>query len=306
MFYLEIFTGIKMSYTVKKTLSILVLLFGAFVWGVAFVAQRQASNIGAFTLLAARSFLGSFALLPVIGIKSLFGGNKKSASNSKNLWKGGILCGIALAVASALQQIGIADTTAGKAGFITALYIVLVPIIGIFFKRKASFPVWIGVAVATAGMYFLCVEGGFSIAKGDYFILGCALCFSVQIMLVDHFAPKVDGVKLACIQFFTCGVVSLVPALIFEQPTLAVLQSAWMPILYLGLVSSGVGYTLQIVGQKNIPPALASLIMSLESVFAVLSGWLILQETLSTREMLGCGLMFVALVLAQINPKKEK
>lgn len=295
-----------MKYTVKKTISILLLLLAAFVWGVAFVAQRQGTNIGPFTLLASRSFLGSVALLPIIGIQSLFGTKITSSSNSKNLWKGGILCGIALAVASALQQIGIADTTAGKAGFITALYIVLVPIIGIFFKRKASFPVWIGVVVATVGMYFLCVEGGFSIAKGDYFILGCALCFSVQIMLVDHFAPKVDGVKLACIQFFTCGVVSLVPALIFEHPTLAVIQSAWMPILYLGLVSSGVGYTLQIVGQKNIPPALASLIMSLESVFAVLSGWLILQETLSKREMLGCALMFIAIVLAQINPKKEK
>ena len=295
-----------MNYTVKKTLSILILILTAFVWGVAFVAQRKGTNIGPFTLLSARSFLGSIALLPIIGVQSLFGTKKKTTAVTKTLWKGGILCGVALAVASALQQIGIADTTAGKAGFITALYIVLVPIIGIFFKRKASFPVWIGVVVATVGMYFLCVEGGFSIAKGDYFILGCALCFSVQIMLVDHFAPKVDGVKLACIQFFTCGVVSLIPALIFEHPTLAVIQSAWVPILYLGLISSGVGYTLQIVGQKNVPPALASLIMSLESVFAVLSGWIILQETLSKREMLGCALMFIAIVLAQINPKKEK
>ncbi len=297
-----------MNYTVKKTISILLLILTAFVWGVAFVAQRQGTNIniGPFTLLSARSFLGSIALLPIIGMQSLFGTKKKTTAVTKTLWKGGILCGIALAVASALQQIGIADTTAGKAGFITALYIVIVPVIGIFFKRKASFPVWIGVVVATVGMYFLCVEGGFSIAKGDYFILGCALCFSVQIMLVDHFAPKVDGVKLACIQFFTCGVVSLIPALIFEHPTLAVIQSAWMPILYLGLVSSGVGYTLQIVAQKNVPPALASLIMSLESVFAVLSGWLILQETLSKREMLGCALMFIAIILAQINPKKEK
>ena len=249
-----------MNYTVKKTLSILILILTAFVWGVAFVAQRKGTNIGPFTLLSARSFLGSIALLPIIGVQSLFGTKKKTTAVTKTLWKGGILCGVALAVASALQQIGIADTTAGKAGFITALYIVLVPIIGIFFKRKASFPVWIGVVVATVGMYFLCVEGGFSIAKGDYFILGCALCFSVQIMLVDHFAPKVDGVKLACIQFFTCGVVSLIPALIFEHPTLAVIQSAWVPILYLGLISSGVGYTLQIVGQKNVPPALASLI----------------------------------------------
>lgn len=295
-----------MNYTVKKILSILILLFGAFVWGVAFVAQRQGSIIGPFTLLSARSLLGGVALLPVIGMQSLFGTKKKTTAVTKTLWKGGILCGIALAVASALQQIGIADTSAGKAGFITALYIVIVPIIGIFFKRKASFPVWIGVAIATAGMYFLCVEGGFSVSKGDYLLLGCALCFSIQIMLVDHFAPKVDGVKLACIQFLTCGVVSLVPALIFEHPTIAVLQSAWMPILYLGLVSSAVGYTLQIIGQKNVPPALASLIMSLESVFAVLSGWIILDESLSRREMFGCALMFVAIILAQINPKKEK
>lgn len=295
-----------MKSTVKKTLSLATLILTAIVWGVAFVAQRQGSeSIGAFTLLSSRSFIAVAALLPVIGIRSLFGGKKSSHSSRKTLWVGGILCGIALATASALQQIGINYTTAGKAGFITALYIVIVPIIAVFFKKRASLFVWIGVVLATAGMYFLCMDSGFSVSKGDMFVFGCAFCFSVQIMLVDHFAPKVDGVKLACVQFFVCGAVCVLPALILEQPTVQVFKDAMFPILYLGLISSGVGYTLQIVAQKHVQPALASLVMSLESVFAVLSGWLILDETLSQREIIGCVLMFAAILLAQIKLKKE-
>lgn len=296
-----------MNYAVKKTISIFLLILTAVIWGVAFVAQSQGSDsVGAFTFLASRSFIASAALLPVIGVKSLFGTKKKSAQSSKLLWKGGILCGIALAVASVLQQIGIGETTVGKAGFITALYIVIVPIIGLFFKKKVSFPLWMGVFLAAVGAYLLCVTGGFTVSKGDWYVLACAFCFSIQIMLVDHFAPKVDGIKLACIEFFVCGLVSVVPALIFEHPTLSSLQSAAMPVLYTGLLSSAVGYTLQIIAQKNVPPALASLIMSLESVFAALAGWLLLNQTLSVREMIGCALMFVAIILAQINPKKEK
>ncbi len=296
-----------MNYAVKKTISIFLLIITSVIWGVAFVAQSQGSDtVGPFTFLAARSLIASAALLPVIGVQSLFGTKKKSAASSKLLWKGGALCGIALAVASVLQQIGIAETSVGKAGFITALYIVIVPIIGLFFKKKVSFPLWAGVVLATVGAYLLCVTEEFTVAKGDWYVLACAFCFSVQIMLVDHFAPKVDGIKLACIEFLVCGVISLVPALIFEQPSFSDLQSAAMPILYTGLLSSAVGYTLQIIAQKNVPPALASLIMSLESVFAALAGWLLLQQTLQIREMIGCALMFVAIILAQINPKKEK
>lgn len=296
-----------MNYAVKKTASIFLLLLASVIWGVAFVAQSKGSDtVGPFTFLAARSLIASAALLPVIGAQSLLSSKKKSSSATKTLWKGGALCGIALAVASVLQQIGIAHTTVGKAGFITALYIVIVPIIGLFFKKKVAFPVWAGVALAAVGAYLLCVTGKFTVAKGDLYVLACAFCFSVQIMLVDHFAPKADGIKLACIEFLVCGVISLVPALIFEQPSLSALQSAAIPILYTGLLSSAVGYTLQIMGQKNVPPALASLIMSLEAVFAALAGWLLLDQTLQIREMIGCALMFIAIILAQINPKKEK
>lgn len=296
-----------MSYTVKKTLSILLLLITALIWGTAFVAQSQGSgSVGPFTFTASRFLIGGVALLPVIGAQSLFGTKKKTTAVTKTLWKGGILCGIALAVASALQQIGIGHTTVGKAGFLTALYIVIVPIISLFFRKKASFPLWIGVLLATVGTYLLCVGGGkFSVSKGDWYVLACALCFSIQIMLVDHYAPKVNGIKLACIQFITAGAVCVIPAIILEHPTWAALQAASMPILYTGLVSSAIGYTLQIIAQKNVSPSLASLIMSLESVFAALAGWIILKQTLSVPEIIGCALMFIAIILAQINTKKE-
>ncbi len=297
-----------MNYTVKKTLSILLLLVASVVWGLAFVAQSKGSgSVGPFTFTASRFLIGGVALLPIIGVQSLFGTKKKTTAVTKTLWKGGILCGMALAVASVLQQIGIGHTTVGKAGFITALYIIIVPIISIFFRKKPSFPLWIGVALATVGIYLLCMGGGkFTVAKGDLYVLACALCFSVQIMLVDHFAPKLDGIKLACIQFITAGALCVIPAVILEHPTLASLKAALIPILYTGLISSAVGYTLQIIGQKNVPPALASLLMSLESVFAVLAGWVLLNQYLSVPEMIGCALMFVAIILAQINPKKEK
>ena len=286
----------------------MLLLVASVVWGLAFVAQSEGSgSVGPFTFTASRFLIGGVALLPIIGVQSLFGTKKKTTAVTKTLWKGGILCGVALAVASVLQQIGIGHTTVGKAGFITALYISIVPITSMFFRKKPSFPLWIGVALATVGIYLLCMGGGkFTVAKGDLYVLACALCFSVQIMLVDHFAPKLDGIKLACIQFITAGALCVIPAVILEHPTLASLKAALIPILYTGLISSAVGYTLQIIGQKNVPPALASLLMSLESVFAVLAGWVLLNQYLSVPEMIGCALMFVAIILAQINPKKEK
>ena len=205
-------------------------------------------------------------------------------------------------IASAFQQIGMGDpnTTVGKAGFITALYIVIVPLAGLFLKKKVPISVWLGVALATFGMYLLCINDGLTISYGDFLVLICALCFSVQILIVDYFSPKTDGVKLACIEFFTCGTLSAVMMLITETPTWDSVLEAWLPILYAGLFSSAVGYTLQIVAQKNVPPTAASLLMSLESVFSVLAGWVILNQAMTGRELLGCVLVFAAVLLAQI------
>ena len=288
----------------KKWGSVLLLLLTAVIWGVAFVAQSVGGDsVGPFTFLASRSFIAGLALLPVIAWRNRRATAAKTTSaSSRTLWLGGILCGAALMIASAFQQIGIGDpnTTVGKAGFITALYIVIVPLAGIFMKKRIPVTVWIGVALATFGMYLLCITESFSISYGDVLILICAVCFSVQILLVDHFSPKVDGVKLACIEFFTCGTLSFVMMLITETPTWGSVLEAWMPILYAGLFSSAVGYTLQIVAQKNVPPTLASLLMSLESVFAVLAGWVILGQSMSGRELIGCVLVFAAVLLAQI------
>ncbi len=289
---------------IKQWGSALLLVITAIIWGVAFVAQSVGGDsVGAFTFLASRSFIAGVALLPVIAWRS----RKKAAARAptaspRTLWIGGILCGTALMIASAFQQIGIGDpnTTVGKAGFITALYIVIVPVVGVFMKKKVPLSVWIGVVLATVGMYLLCINEGFAISYGDFLILICAVVFSGQILLVDHFSPKVDGVKLACIQFFTCGTLSAILMLFFETPTWASVMEAWMPILYAGLFSSAIGYTLQIVAQKNVPPTIASLLMSLESVFSALAGWILLQQAMSGRELLGCVLVFAAVVLAQI------
>ena len=214
---------------------------------------------------------------------------------------GGICCGAALFVASGFQQIGVAGTTVGKAGFITALYIVIVPILGIFLKKKVQASVWISVAAATAGMYLLCMTGGsLTIGRGDLSVLIGSVCFSFHILIIDHFSPKADGVFLSCVQFFTAGILALVPSVLLEHEELSSLMAAWMPILYAGVLSCGVAYTLQVVAQKDTDPVIASLILSLESVFSVIAGWLILGETLSAREMAGCVLVFCAILLAQL------
>lgn len=288
----------------KQWGSALLLLLTAVIWGVAFVAQSVGGNsVGAFTFLAGRSFIAGFALLPVIAFRSRRSAAAENTPASRRaLWLGGILCGTALMIASAFQQIGMGDpnTTVGKAGFITALYIVIVPLAGLFLKKKVPVSVWLGVALATFGMYLLCINDGLTISYGDFLVLICALCFSVQILLVDHFSPKTDGVKLACLEFFTCGVLSALMMFITETPTWASILNAWLPILYAGLFSSAIGYTLQIVAQKNVPPTAASLLMSLESVFSVLAGWVILGQAMTGRELLGCVLVFAAVLLAQI------
>ena len=289
--------------------SILMLSLTAIIWGAAFVAQSVGMDyVGPFTFNAARSFLGGLVLIPFILLTdrlAVKNGGRSSApatrEEKRTLLMGGILCGAALCAASGAQQMGIAYTTVGKAGFITALYIVLVPVAGIFLGNRPGRGVWMGVALAVAGLYLLCITDGFSIGGGDLLMLLCAAFFSLQILLVDHFSPRVDCVRLACLQFMVSGVLSLILMFLAgERPAPADLAAAWAPILYAGVLSSGVGYTLQAVGQKNTDPTIASLAMSLESVVSVLAGWVLLGQALSLREAIGCLLMFVAIVLAQL------
>lgn len=289
----------------------LLLLLTATIWGIAFVAQSVSMDyIGGFTFNSIRSLIGSLTLLPVILLlskpKSAEEKNRpQTSSNQKILITGGICCGIILCLASNFQQFGIKYTTVGKAGFITACYIVIVPIIGLFLGKKCSKFIWAAVGMALIGLYLLCITDGFSIGKGDLLVLVCAFLFSVHILVIDHFSPKVDGVKLSCLQFLTCGILSGIPALLFERPSFSAICQAWMPILYAGIMSCGVAYTLQIIGQKNMNPTVASLILSLESCISVLAGWVLLGQQLSTREILGCVIMFAAIILAQLPQKQN-
>ena len=285
----------------------LLLLLTATIWGVAFVAQSVSMDyIGGFTFNAVRNLIGALTLLPVIwGLGKTKAPEEKkriqASSDRKTLITGGICCGILLCFASNFQQY----TTVGKAGFITACYIVIVPIIGIFLKKKCSPFIWIAVILSLCGLYLLCLTPGegFAIGKGELLVLICAFLFSLHILTIDHFSPLVDGVKMSCIQFLVCGILSGIPALIFESPDLAGIFAAKTPVLYAGVMSCGVAYTLQIVGQKNMNPTVASLILSLESCISVIAGWLILGQNLSSREIFGCVLMFGAIILAQLPQK---
>lgn len=290
-----------------RTANNLLLALTAFIWGSAFVAQSVGmDHVGPFTFNSIRSFMGGIVLLPVILILRRQSGQTNENGRSGVLWIGGICCGIALAAASSLQQIGLIYTSAGKAGFITAMYILIVPVMGIFIGKKAGMKTWIGVALAVAGMYFLCITDGFHMARGDFLVFLCAVIFSVHILLIDYFSPKTDGVALSCIQFFVCGILCAVPMVVSEKPQIAEIAGAWMPLAYAGVLSCGVGYTLQIVAQKNTDPTVASLSLSLESVFSVLTGWVILGEKLSGRELFGCVLVFIAVILAQLPKKKRQ
>lgn len=285
----------------------LILLLTATIWGVAFVAQSVGMEyVGPFTFNGVRSLLGAIVLVPVI---FLFGqgkssGQKSVEEDSKALWLGGILCGLCLCIATSLQQIGIQYTTAGKAGFLTAMYIIIVPILGLFSGKKFSPALGISIALATIGLYLLSIKDGFSIGTGDIYVIICAVVFSVHILVIDHFAPKCNGVKLSCIQFLVCGVICTVVALILENPQMSQILAAWLPITYAGVLSCGVAYTLQIIGQKGMNPTVASLILSLESVISVLAGWILLRQALSVRELAGCVIMFAAIILAQLPSKK--
>ena len=290
-------------------------ILAAFIWGTAFVAQDLcADSIGTFAFNATRYFVAVLALLVVIAISDRAKKNKpaltaeeKKAAN-KQLWLGGLCCGVALAIASNFQQAGlVAGTDAGKAGFITALYVVLVPVFGLFFKRKVSLPVWIAVVCSVVALYLLCIKGDFSLAAGDLLILVCAVCFAVHILVIDHFTAYCDGVKLSCLQFLFAGIISAVCMFLFEDVDFAAIWGCILPLLYVGIFSCGVGYTLQILAQKDSNPTVVTILLSLESVFAVIAGAIILHQQMTAREYIGCVVMFVAVILAQIQfPEKKK
>lgn len=283
------------------------LFLTAFIWGTAFVAQSVGMDyLGPFGFNGIRSLIGGVALLPCIYILGKINKNSNEKGDVKTLAAGGICCGLALFAASSMQQIGIQYTTAGKAGFITAFYIVLVPVFGIFLGKKTGWKIWLAVALALAGLYFLCITESFSVGRGDIYVFIGALLFTVHILVIDYFAPRTDGVKMSCIQFFVAGILSMFPMAAFETTTVEGIMSSWGPLLYAGVLSCGVAYTLQIIGQKNMNPTVASLILSLESCISVLAGWAILGEQLSVREGVGCILMFAAIVLAQIPEKQSK
>ena len=284
------------------------LILTAFIWGTAFVAQSMGMDyLEPITFNGVRSLIGGAALIPCIWLLGKWKENQKEdvSVNRKDLVTGGVLCGLLLFGASSLQQMGIQYTTAGKAGFITAFYIVIVPVLGIFLKKKTGWKLWMAGVLAVDGLYFLCMTESFHMSKGDLLIFLCALIFSVHILVIDHFAPKADGVKMGCIQFFVCGIVSLPFMFLLEKPSLGGMLEGWFPLLYAGVLSCGVAYTLQIIGQKNMNPAIASLLLSLESCFSVLAGWAVLGERLSARESIGCVLMFAAIILAQLPERRQ-
>ncbi len=306
-----------MGNTMKKWLGSGMLLLTAIIWGVAFVAQSVGMDyVEPFTFNFARYIIGGIVLLPFLKL----GNPKKQEISSKTdadvtLAKkkmikksilGGIGCGILLCIASMLQQFGIMYTNVvGKAGFITALYIILVPVLGIFFRKKTKPLVWICVVISVIGLYLLCVSDGYRLEVADIFLLACALFFAFHIIFIDYISPGTNGVLISCVQFFVAGILCMVAMLLFEMPSFAGIVKAYIPILYTGVLSCGVAYTFQILGQKYVEPTKASLILCLESVVSVLAGWILLQQALSARELIGCVVMFVAIIMAQFVQKEE-
>lgn len=316
----------------KKLKGDLMLVLTAMVWGGSFVAQKSGMElIGPFAFNGIRTIIGGIVLIPLIMVLDRMKSKKQASApavkadaadsalsetdkknDQKLLITGSICCGLALLVAGMLQQIGMMYTTAGKAGFITALYVVLVPIFGRILGKKIRPLIWLCVLASAFGLYLLCMpaSGGFGhINKGDLIVLACALCFAVHILLIDYFSPKVDGVRLSCLQFFIAGILCVIlmfpldPVLGYDIPSLSQLLDAWIPIVYAGALSCGAGYTMQIVAQADTDPAVASMILCLESVFAVIAGMLILGESLSLREAAGCIIMFAAILAAQLPAK---
>lgn len=288
------------------------LLICAFIWGSAFVAQTTgAEYVGPFTFIYLRSFLGGAVLLPVIFVMGKFRNTEEKNSNGKNsrktLFIGGLCCGAALCFASVFQQAGIdKGTDPGKAGFITALYILLVPLSSLFMKKRVRPIIWPCIAASVVALYLLCVTENNSVELSDLLVLICAALYTVHILVIDKVSPHVDGVKLSCIQFFVAGVISLVPAIIYEGVDFEAISAAMPSVAYAGIMSSGVAYTLQILGQQKTEPTLASMIMSLESVFAVLTSMAVLHLAPTPREAIGCVIMFAAIIVAQLPERKKK
>ena len=290
----------------RKLRANLLLVLTAFIWGVAFVAQDVAADaVPPLTFNGLRMSLAALAMLPTVFFTGRRTQTKMDAPERRQLWLGGACCGVMLALGSAFQQLGITlGTGAGKAGFITALYIVLVPLLGIFWGRRIGKMVWIAVALSVTGLYFLCIHGSFSIDPGDGMLILCALSYSGHILVVDYFSRRTDCVKMSCIQFAVCAFICLLGAAALEQPSWDGVVNSAIPILYAGVLSGAVGYTLQILAQRDAEPTIASLLMSLESVFAVLAGWILLGDALNLRELTGCALMMGGIVLAQL-PEKQ-
>ena len=288
-------------------------ILAAFIWGTSFVSQDIcADSMGAFTFNGTRYFIAVLSLLVVIAVMNTTRKDRpqptaeEKKASRKQLWLGGLCCGTALAIASNFQQAGlVAGTDAGKAGFITALYVVLVPLLGVFFGRRPGVKLGICACISLAGLYLLCLAGHdtLTLTGGEWMLLLCSLLFAFQIMLVDHYSPRLDGVQLSFAEFFATAVLSTIFMFVFETPTFAQIQGAAVSIAYCGILSSGVAYTLQIVGQKELDPTIASMAMCMESVFSALAGWLILGQTLSGVELAGCALMFAAIIGAQIPEK---
>ena len=297
-----------------QTKNSLLLLLCSLIWGTAFVAQSAGSGMGAYSFLAGRSWLAVLVLIPTVMVfdairrKSGTDAKPKTAAEKKKLLAAGFVCGTLLFAASAAQQIGITiNPSTAKAGFLTAMYVVLVPVCGLFAGRRQSWLLWASVGLASLGLYFLCATGGaLAMSKGDLLVLLGALGFTAHILIIDHYSPKVDGVKMSCIQFGVSSVLALVCMALFEQPHWGAIVQAGIPLLYTGIFSCGVAYTLQILGQKSTDPTVASLILCLESVFAVVFSWLISGEKLSARELFGCGMMFIAIVMAQFSGAKAQ
>ncbi len=296
----------KVSYVRQNVLPVV----AAAIWGGAFAAQSvSAAYLPPFAINTARSVVAFFSLLILClgrrGVERHKG--MRRSTNWKELALGGFFCGAALTIAAYLQQKGMETTSSGKAGFITALYIVIVPIVGLFFHRRVNKTVWMGVALAVVGLYCLCVTEGFSITRGDFYILLCAFCYSGYILVVDYFGQRVDGTDLSCVQFLVQAILSGAGSLAMESVTASGFAQCLLPILYLGVFASGVGYTLQILAQKGSNPTVVSLLLSLEALFATIAGALLLHDRMSTREYVGCALMLAAVMLAQLpSPQKKK
>lgn len=291
----------------------LILLLTAIIWGTSFISQKLGMNyIEPFTFGASRFLLGAVALIPVILIFDALNKKKRNVKSveetkrefsNKDLIMGGILCGSALFLGASCQQWGIVYTTAGKAGFITALYIVIVPLFGIFMHKKINLLTWIGVVLAVVGLFFLCIQEDFSIQRGDIVVLVGTVFWALQIIVVDVYVDKTEGIKLSFVQFVTAGILSAIAAVIFENPDINEIIACGGPILYTAIMVVGVAYTLQIIGQKYTNPTVAAIILSMESIFAVISGAIFLNESMSAKELIGCILMFIAVIITQVEPR---